>query len=79
LNRPTSEQARVDVVSVVKDALLHNLLLSDWERSFVYEIATSYARFGDKTQTSNNKLVALSRIAAKLCLNVRFPALPEED
>jgi hypothetical protein len=78
MGRIVSEQERVFMVTVVRDALLHNLLLSDWERSFVYEIATSYARFGDKTQTSNEKLVSLSQIADKLCLNVRCPTLEEE-
>lgn len=67
--RPTGDE-RVFIIRVLKDATQHLILLSDFERSFVLEVATSYARFGDKFQTSNARMRVLCQIRYKLDIDM---------
>jgi hypothetical protein len=63
----TKEQ-RQWVVGVLKGANLHLCLLNDFERSFVQEATSAYARYGEKTHTSAERLKVFVAIAAKLYL-----------
>jgi hypothetical protein len=77
MGRPITEDERLFIVRVLKDATQNVMLLSDFERSFVFEVATSYARFGSKLQTSNARMRTLYNVAVKLCTDLT--GVPEID
>jgi hypothetical protein len=54
------------LIEIMKAAVLYRELLNDFERSFMSDITTRYAKFGARLNFEEKQLAVLSQLSIKL-------------